>query len=461
MPNPALRSLTPLAMACGIAGAQVGVVSSEITGADRIDREDGPIVAFPLVGEPVTVFFQSPTKDTSNYPNIGATGNTRPFVWASTFPGEGRQSSLIVMYDGAAAGLPTGAAAERIWFESITFTACTWPGTGPQAVYDTTADDWQTQLWGGGDINVFNEFGGLTVVDTVFIPAEPRYVPQTPDESDNAPLELFGVRFNNGLSAATWVEDSSGTPAWSGGVPNAEPIDFGDLVAFPEGRSVQNSFGETAIEFVIGPYTAPDGVTYDTFYPTGNFIDNPLDGFNPAPFAIGQSFDVPDGTPGQNLFGAGQTALTQGDLIPVGHRFRFDVNVRSGPVAAYFRDQLAGDGWISLMMSQAAFGDLAAAEYSYWITKEGSASFAGLPQIDLDPSTLEITYVLPVLGDVDGNGRTTTEDLIWVIRGVNDLELHQSVFPQQNSLATLDVNEDNQVNFLDIIEAVALVRATR
>ncbi|MEM7755037.1 MAG: dockerin type I domain-containing protein [Planctomycetota bacterium] len=423
--------------------------SASLSAPDR-----GTIGPGPFFGGPVTVFFQSPTKDTSNYANIGATGNTRPFVWASTFPGQGRQSSLLVMYDAASAGLPTGPDAERVWFESITFTACTWPGTGPQANYDETPDPWQTQLWPGGDITVFNSFGGITPIDSVTVGADPRFAPQGPDEDGNAPLELFGVRFNNGLSAETWIESSSGTPGWSGGVPNAEPVDF------PGGleRSVQESFGESAVEFVLGDYLAPDGQTYDTFFPTGDFIENPLDGFDPQPLAIGKSLFVPDGTPGQNLFGAGQSPLNQGEIIPFGHRFEFEVNVRSAAVAEYFRGQLA-EGWISLMMSQAAFGDLAQAEYSYWITKEGSASFDTLPQIDLDPSTLEVVYAVPAVGDVNNSGDITVEDLIWVIRGTMDPSAHQRAFPNQSSLATLDLTGDGRIDDSDILEAVAQLRA--
>jgi len=438
----------------GVAAGQSRTVSG-VVDANAGVRSAAPVAGFGpgrSFGDPVTVLVREPTKDTSNYSNIGATGNTRPFVWANVFPGEGRQSSLIVMYDTAAAGLPTGADAARLWFDRITFTACTWPGTGPQADYDETPDAWQSPLWPGGDINVFDSFGGLTVVDTVFVPADPRYQPQGPGEDGNAPLELFGVRFNNGWSAENWIESSSGTPAWSNGVPNAEPIDFDASTAE---RSVQNSFGESAVEFVLGPYTAPDGITYDTYYPTGDFLADPDDGFDPNPFAIGKSFDVPDGTPGQSIFGAGQSKLSQGETIPFGHRFRFEVDTADPRIVRYFRAQLA-EGWLSLAMSQAAFGDLATARYSYWITKDGAA---GPPSsLDLDPSTIEITYRLPRAGDLDASGTVDTTDLIWAVRGLTDPASHQRAFPGQDSAATLDVNSDGLLDFVDLAEIITRIR---
>ncbi|MEM1184391.1 MAG: dockerin type I domain-containing protein [Planctomycetota bacterium] len=419
--------------------AVTGVPQSSVVGAG------------PTYGEPTTVFFEAPTKDTSTYSNIGATGNSRDFVWASTFPGEGRQSSLVAMFDTATAGLPTGVDARRVWFESITFTAATWlSSTAPQAKYDPSPDAWETQLWAGGDITVFNEFGGITPVDSVFVPAEPRYQTQGAAEDDNAPLELFGVRFNNGLSAATWNESSSGTTAWSNGIPNAEPVDFPGGVE----RSVQSSFGESGVEFAFGLYDAPDGQTYDTFFPTGNFVANPVDGFDPEPLAYGLSYDVAAGTPGETV--AGQTALGQNDLIPFGHRFRFEVDTRRGPVIEYFRDQLE-IGWVSLIMSQAAFGDLAVAEYSYWITKDGKALLDTL-DIDFDASTLEITYVVPLPGDVDGSGAVEVSDLVWVIRGVGEPGVHQTAFPQQDSAATLDVNADGYVDAFDVFAVVGMLR---
>ncbi len=427
-----------LALAAGAAAAQGPVATFSPTGPQGQAGGD-------QVFEPVTVLMRAPTKDTQLYANIGATGNTRPFVWCNTFPGEGRQSTLLTMFDTAAAGLPTGADAERAWILSVTYTACTWPGSGPQAGYDETVDPWQTQLWGGGDINVFNSFGGTTVIGSVFVPAEPRFIVQGPDEAGNAPAELFAVRFNNGLSAATWNESSSGTPAFTGSGYNAEPIDFDDN---GNARAVFNSFGETAVEFVLGDFVGDDGNTYDTFYPTGDFLPNPQDGFDPNPFALGQSFFVPDGTPGQSLFGMGQDPLTQGELLPFGHRLRFEVDLTRPANAAYFRGGLA-EGWVSLILSQAAFGDLATKEYSYWITKEGSASLPG--SLDLDASTLEITYLLPPAGDVTGDGIANLRDLVWIARELQSPGAHQRAFPGQNSRATLDQNGDGLLSFNDLV----------
>ncbi len=443
-PRRSLSSTLLLALAAGSAWAQ-GPVATFTPGGPAAQAGGDVII------EPVTVLMRVPTKDSQLYANIGSTGNTRPFAWCNTFPGEGRQSTLLTMFNTASAGLPTGADAERAWILSVTYTACTWPGTGPQAGYDETADPWETQLWGGGDINVFNSFGGATVIGSVFIPAEPRFVPQGPTETNNAPAELFGARFNNGLSAPTWNESSSGTPAFSGGVYNAVPIDFDDQ---GNARDVFNSFGETAVEFVLGDFVGDDGNTYDTFFPTGNFLPSPADGFDPSPFALGKSFFVPDGTPGQSLFGEGQDPLNQGDLIPFGHRLKFEVDLTRPANAAYFRAGLA-EGWVNLILSQAAFGDLATKEYSYWITKEGSASLPGA--LDLDPSTLEITYLLPPAGDVTGDGVVDLHDLIWVARELQSPGAHQGAFPGQNSRVTLDQNGDGWLSFADLVAVAGRV----
>jgi hypothetical protein len=135
---------------------------------------DGGVLEQP---EPVltTVRFDAPTKDSSTYSNIGASGNTRPYVWMSTFPGEGRQSSIVTMWETASRDVPTGAEAGRVLINRMVFTACTYPA-GPRASYDPSPDAWQNSLWSGGDIVVYDFFGGTTPVGTVTVPAEPRYV---------------------------------------------------------------------------------------------------------------------------------------------------------------------------------------------------------------------------------------------------------------------------------------------
>lgn len=402
-----------------------------------------------------SVSFTAPTKDTSTYSNIGASGNTRPFAWMSTFPAQGRQSNLVTMFDTEAQGVPTGADAQRVLVLRMRFTACTYP-SGPRALYDASPDAWQNTLWAGGDIIIYNFFGGNLPVGTEFVPAEPRYIDPGADERDNAPVELFGVRFNNEWSAETWIESGLGTPAFQNDQYNAEPIDFD---AQGTDRSVLFSMGETAVEFEIGPYVGDDGQTYETFYPTGEFLPNPVDGFDPNPLAIGRSFAIPDGTPGHSINGFGQQPIVRGDEIPPGHRLGFDVGVNQPGVQQYLRDGFA-EGWVSLMASQLAVADIGLnGAYSYWLTKEGSATLP--PVFDLDPSTLEFDYLYFPPGDFDGNGVIAPGDDTAAIWALTDPDGFNRAHPLGNALALTDMDGDGDTDLDDIASIVRTIVSVR
>ena len=90
------------------------------------------------------------------------------------------------------------------------------------------------------------------------------------------------------------------------------------------------------------------------------------------------------------------------------------------------------------------------------MTKDGAATLPGV--LDLDPSTLEITYRLPLAGDVDGNGTIDTADQRRVVRGITEPGVHQRSFPQQDSGATLDVNADGDINFVELIDVITRIR---
>jgi hypothetical protein len=405
--------------------------------------------------ELVTVSYDAPTKDTSTYSNIGASGNTRPFAWMSTFPGEGRQSNLVTMFNTQLRGVPTGVDAQRVLVTRMVFTACTYP-SGPRATYDATPDPWQNTLWAGGDIIIYDFFGGNTPVGSEFVPAEPRYISLGPTEDGNKPVELFGARFNNGWTAGTWIESGVGTPAYQNGMYNAEPIDFDDSGAE---RSVLNSMGETAVEFVLGDYVGDDGQTYDTYYPTGNFLPDPVDGFDPNPFALGISFDIPNGTPGHSIAGQGQQAITLGDEIPPGHRLRFDLRVGSPDVQRYLRDQFA-DGWLSFVASQLAYADIGLnGSYSYWLTKEGSLTLP--PVFDLDPSTLEFDYLYFPPGDFNGDGLVGPGDDAGAILALTDPEGFRREHPLLNPAALTDMDSDGDTDLADIAAIVRTINAVR
>lgn len=430
-----------VALSAGAAWGQSGV---------QVDLYGGGMIG---IGRPVveTVRFDQPTKDTSTYSNIGASGNTRPFVWMSTFPAEGRQSNLVTMFNTAAAGVPTDVDARRLRVTRMVFTLCTYP-SGPRALYDPSPDPWQNTLWAGGEIAVYNSFiNGSFQVGSVFVPAEPRYISQGPDEDNNKPVELFGAMFNNGWTAATWVESGVGTPAFQNGVYNVEPIDFDE-----DGneRSVLFSMGETAVEFEFGLFEGDDGLFYDTYYPTGGFLPDPVDGFDPTPFGIGRSFHIPDGTPGHSIGGQGQQPISLNDQIPPGHRLRVDVDVADPHIQRYLRDGLE-EGWLTFVASQLAFADLGFnGAYSYWLTKEGSASLPG--SFDLDPSTLEFDYMYYPPGDFNGDGLVDGADLAPAIKALTDPAGFERAYPLLDAAVLTDMNGDGVTDLRDVALIVAM-----
>lgn len=358
-------------------------------------------------GTPVTVRFSRPTKDTSTYINIGPSANTRPFVWANAYPGEGRQSNVLAMFNTGSRGVPTGNAAARVIVTRALVTACTYI-SGPSANYDPDADPWQSNLWPGGPYNVLDANGGTQVVDVIQTPADPRYIDLGPLERGNAPVELFAARFNNGLSAAAWVESVSGTPGvGAGGVPNAEPIDFDTR---GNERAVTFNTGEDALNLIEALYPPPNGPYLTLFPDPGQVLrPNPADGFDPRPLAIGESYDIPDGTAGHSIFGTGQVAVGRGEPLGFAHRLRFEVRTSDPTVQAYLRSNLR-EGWVSVFLSQLAFGDLSGGEYSRWLTKEGSSTLP--PGVVLEPTTLEFDYVLAAAGDIDLDGEVGVRDLL-------------------------------------------------
>jgi hypothetical protein len=399
-----------------------------------------------------SVFFDRPTKDTSTYSNIGASGNTRPYVWLSTFPGEGRQSNLVTMYNTGARGVPMGVDARRVRVTRMVFTVCTYP-SGPRASYDPSPDAWQNTLWSGGEIAVYDAFiGGSVQVGSVFVPAEPRYVSLGASEDGNKPVELFGAKFNNGWTAASWVETGVGTPAFQNGMYNIEPIDFDEHGV---ARSVLESMGETAVEFEFGLFEGDDGEFYDTYYPTGGFISDPIDGFDPNPFGIGRSYEIPDGTPGHSIGGQGQDPIGLNTLIPPGHRLRVEVKVDEPAVQRYLRAGFE-QGWLSFVVSQLAYADLGfSGAYSYWLTKEGSLTLP--PVFDLDPCTLDFDYIYAPPGDFNLDGRVDREDLGPAIRALSDPAGYEATHPLADAAVLTDMDGDGDTDLSDVSAIVRLL----
>lgn len=397
-----------------------------------------------------SVSFSEPTKDTFTYPNIGASGNTRLSGWSTYYPGIGRHSAMVCMFDTGTAGVPSGEDG-YVKIISMEFTAVT-HASGPTAHYDGTRDAPENSLWAGGDINVFDSPGGFSVIGVVNVPSDPNYIQPAFDEENNAPVELYGARFNNELSAATWDESAFGTPAYQNGRQNIIPIDFdSDGVE----RDVTDNVASLPHVYTEGifisqsGYDVPAGDEYFTEFPTGDFFPRPHPTFQANPFAIGKSFYVPDGTPGQSIFGEGQDKLELNDPIPLAHRLKFRVNVSNPGIQAYLRDSIH-DGWLTFVYSHLAFGDHAGGAFTYWMTKEGSAKLP--PAIDVDPSTLTFQYIPIPFGDMDMNGVRTHTDLLTLIEYIGNPKTgHWS--KTEHDLA--DINRDGTADFFDIIEFVS------
>lgn len=416
----------------------------------RVDPSDqrslNDTMPFPFV------FFSEPTKDTFTYPNIGSSGNTRLNGWSTYYPGIGRHSSIACMYDTESMGVPSGESG-YVKVLSMEFTAVTY-ASGPTAHYDGSRDAPENSLWAGGEVNVFDSPGGFAVIGAVHVPADPTYIQPLANEADNAPVELFGVRFNNGLSAALWDESASGTPAYQNGRHNMIPIDFDS-----DGtqRDVTDNIASLPFVYTEGPFISqpgfdvPAGDEYITEYPTGEFFLRPHPTFVANPFAIGKSFSIPDGTPGHSIFGEGQSVLALNDPIPPAYRLRFRVNVSNPYTQAYLRDSIH-DGWITFMFSHLAFGDHAGGAFTYWMTKEGAHKLP--PAIDVDPSTLSFEYIPIPFGDMDHSGSIKLDDLFLLVDVIGSQ--HTSRWSKTDrDLA--DVNRDGVIDIFDIIELLPVM----
>ena len=426
------------------------------TGAQSEVLDAGPSLGIdaPLgFGQPGRVSFRAPTKDTFTYPNIGSAGNTRLFAWLSYFPTEGRMSNMLAMFDTGGAGAPTGDAARRTIITGMRATIAS-NISGRRTDYDPDSDPWQSILWPGGDVLVFNEPGGFQVVGSVAVGADPRAIPQGGAETDNKPVEMFAAGFRNGTSAATWDESSLGTPGFDNTTLtfNAYAMDFGDDGV---ARDVTNSFGQTAIEYTFGPFVGDDQQTYMTDYPTGALLPNPQDGFDAVPLALGQSVGIPAANDGQTPFGQGQAALALGDEIPFGHRLVFEVDTSLPGVQQHFRDSLEA-GWVSLMFSHIAFGDHGTSQYGYWLTKEGSDALPA--SVNLDATTLEIDYLVLSGGDLSGNGRVGPEDVSAFLEYWSNADSYAYAHPHLDAEALADLNADGAVTPADFVALLDLVR---
>ena len=241
--------------------------------------------------------------------------------------------------------------------------------------------------------------------------------------------------------------------------PGGEPFRLASVtvaeLSFAAGMRLVVTGVDAAGAFTVELPFDLDGQTYDTYYPTGNFLPDAADGFDAHPFAYGKSYVIPDGTPGHSVGGVGQGMIDLGDELPPAYRLRMDVRVDDPPIQAYLRSGLA-EGWISLMASQLAIADIGLnGSYSYWLTKEGSATLP--PVFDLNPSTLEFDYIEMPPGDFNGDGLIGPEDLGPAIEALTDPAGFERDHPLLDASALTDMDGDGDTDLADVAAVVRLL----
>ena len=253
-------------------------------------------------GDTVDASWSAPTLDRWMYP-FNATPGTRPVV--SVFgsePGgtdfDSRDAQFIIGFSTSAQVEPgLGASGYEVLSARLTLEFA----NDLVVAYDPTPDPWQTFL----------------------SPSDPEW---QPDSDAGQPVELFGCGFRNGWTALSFAENS--------------PFGSGSVLL----PSVRNAFA-------IGA----DGA--------GALVDvsnNPRQGFQPTPFALGQI-----------------ASLQPGDLIPFGAQMSFDVNVSHPAIQSYLRDSI-DSGRLLLVASSLTFVVQQGGNFPAFFAKENPLVAAGL-----------------------------------------------------------------------------------
>lgn len=254
------------------------------------------------LGDTIDASWSSPTLDRWMYP-FNATPGTRPVI--SVFgsePGgsdfDSRDAQLIVGFATGGQVQPgLGSANYQVLSAKLTLEFA----NDLVVAYDPTQDPWQSFL----------------------APNDPDW---QADPDAGQPVELFGCGYRNGWTALTFAENS--------------PFGSGSVLM----PSVRNAFA-------IG--SNGQGALVDV-------SNNPRQGFQPTPFAVGQI-----------------ASLQAGDLIPLGAQMTFDVDVSRPAIQAYLRSSL-DTGRLLLVASSLTFVVQQGGNFPAFFAKENPLVAAGL-----------------------------------------------------------------------------------
>lgn len=205
---------------------------------------------------------------------------------------------------------------------------------------------------------------------TFLSPADPNW---QPDADAGQPVELFGCGFRNGWTALTFAENS--------------PFGSGSVLM----PSVRNAFA-------VGANV--NGALVDV-------SNNPRQGFQPTSFAVGQI-----------------ATLQPGDLIPLGTRMSFDVNVAHPAVQSYLRDSLNA-GRLMLVASSLTFVVQQGGNFPAFFAKENPLVSVGLARAAQLALSVRLGPSCSV-GDINCDSRVDGTDLTavlanWGGAGASDL----------------------------------------
>jgi hypothetical protein len=225
------------------------------------------------------ISFNEPTLDRWMYEHngdLGARPSAGVFAAVGSPSAPDRYAQFLLGFDTAAASVPTGLGASNYVITSVRLTLTT--STDNTFAYDPTYDPFTTYL-------------------------ETGVQGATPDADTGRPIELYGVGFRNGYTKL-------------GGASDPSPQ------AFRENSPHGNQAAPNAYAFA-----------YDANGNPVDIINNVEQGFDPSPWAIGQT-----------------TAVTAGNLVPIGTEFTFDLLLSDPDVLAYLQQAL-NDGILGLMIS--------------------------------------------------------------------------------------------------------------
>jgi len=284
----------------------------------------------------VNATFGVPSGDRWMYPfNFAAGGEAgAPTFGAINQAGfDDRDSQFYVAFNTTAQVTP-GEPLDHYRLRHVRITA--YVSVDNQAIYDDSLDS-VTSLYANGDPE------------------------QTLDADPGRPIELFGVGYRNGYTAATFNENSA----------------FGGAPVVPPAEGCRNAFAAIF---------TPEGAATD-------ISRQVRQRFEATPMAIGTT-----------------SQLTPGDLIPAGTAFTFDVDLCDESARAYVQRSLAA-GKLAFIISSlepasgGPGGGTGSPTYPAFYTKESSIAIANGYQVKLD-----LDLAIGSGADFDNNGFINGDD---------------------------------------------------